>query len=517
MQNKCLWFTLFVFTVGIGLSAEAVAKPQDKKQLANLQQQIDELQAQLNRKNSKQKSPIVKADTGERVRDVGQQIVRRPARDRYEQDVALQIRLYDLSDLFAVSPNYPAVNFNEFAASQQQQYFPAITSQQRSMTSGNGGFGGGGQSGGGQGGGFGGSGVGGSGGVFNIPAKQFAAPLQEGSNMNMQAAQVTLQQLVRTIQATVKPEMWGSDSTSARIEFLGNTLLITASEEMHTQISHLLDLFREHWGKRRTVSVQTWWIRADAGVTSDLIDNETTKKIGAGVVAENRWKEFFSKAKENKTIAYSSTLTGHNNQTLHAISGKQVYLTVNAEPIETNDIQWHVKDFEELESDPSDLDADEGSISESLGFLGQQKRIVGFRPVNTFFHNGAALQVTPLATRGGNFVILDLQAKLNELVQGDRGERIAIDREKGEGEISIQLDDVDYQSCRFSSTLRCPKDQVVLAGSMTSNPSADNATPDILVFVRVSVHTIEEDQSDWKKSTMVTPPAVKPKSKAGSR
>jgi len=93
--------------------------------------------------------------------------------------------------------------------------------------------------------------------VFSIPTTQFAAPIQESQNLNMQSAQVTLDQLVGTIKETVKPEMWGKTPTSARIKFLGNTLLITATEEMHTQINHLLNLFREHWGKRRTVSVQT--------------------------------------------------------------------------------------------------------------------------------------------------------------------------------------------------------------------------------------------------------------------
>ena len=498
MRNKRLWFTLFVFTVSIGLSAQAFGKPQDEKKLAKLQQQIEQLQAQLDRSNGKQKGAETKRESSERVRDVGQQIVRRATRDRYEQDIPLQIRLYDLSDLFAVSPNYPAVNFNEFQAG--NRFFPAAPAGQRGGGQGGGGFGGG-----------------GGGGVFSIPATQFAAGLQEGGNLNMQAAQVTLEQLVKTIRATVKPEMWGKDSTSARIEFLGNTLLITASDGMHTQINQLLNLFREHWGKRRTVSVQTWWIRADSGVTSDLIDKETTKKVGAGVVAEDRWKEFFSKAKEEKKIAYASTLTGHNNQTLHAISGKEVLLTVDAEPFETNDVQWHVKDFDELAAEKLELDEDEDFVPENLGFLGQKKRIIGFRPVNTFFHNGAALQVTPLATRGGNFVILDLQAKLNELVQGDRGEKISVAKE--EGETSIQLDDLDYLSCQFSSTLRCPKNQVVLAGSMTSDPSAEGETPEILIFVRVSVHTIEEDQSDWKMSTVVTPAAAKPKAKpkAGSR
>ena len=319
----------------------------------------------------------------------------------------------------------------------------------------------------------------------------------------MQSAQVTLDQLVGTIKETVKPEMWGKTPTSARIKFLGNTLLITATEEMHTQINHLLNLFREHWGKRRTVSVQTWWIRADHGAASELIDQATSEKIGAGVVDKGRWKEFFRKAKEANSLAYSATLTGHNNQTLHAVSGKQVSLTIDADPYETNDIQWHVKDFDNLDAEPADLEADDRLVSENYGFLGQQKKIIGFRPLRARFHSGAAVQLTPLATRGGNFVILDLQAKLNELVPNDRRVKIAVDQ--GEKETSIELDNTDYQTCRFSSTLRCPKDQVVLAGSMTSKPGEDGETSEILIFVRTLVHTIAEDQSDWKKSTVVMP------------
>ena len=326
-----------------------------------------------------------------------------------------------------------------------------------------------------------------------------------------------MQQLVETIEATVKPEMWGESSTSARVKFLGNTLLITATEDMHTQINHLLNLFREHWGKRRTVSVQTWWVRSDHGVTSELVDQDTTKKIGAGVVPEDRWDEFFKAAKEAKNVTYSATLTGHNNQTLHAVSGKKISLTVDADPFEVSDSQWHVPDLDDLadfDLDPDDKD----SFTGNLGHLGRQKRIIGFRPVNQFFHDGAAVQVTPLATRGGNFVILDLQAKLNKLVRGERVERIAVEQEGKKAE--IELDDIDYLACRFSSTLRCPKDQIVLAGSMTADPTANGETPEILIFVRVSVHTIEEDQSDWKKTTVVTPAAAtdaRPKSKGSSK
>ena len=508
MRSPYLWCTTLAITMLLGVNAAVIGKPQDEQTFAELQQQVAQLQAQLKRKATKQSKSENVTESSERVRDVGRQIVRRNPR-LYEQDIDLQIRLYDLSDLFAVSPNYPAVKLDEFESG--RQLFAVSPVQQRGGGFGGGGFGGGGRGGGG---GFGG---GGSGGVFNLAPTQFGAPIQEVQNLNTHSAQVTMQQLVETIEATVKPEMWGESSTSARVKFLGNTLLITATEDMHTQINHLLNLFREHWGKRRTVSVQTWWVRSDHGVTSELVDQDTTKKIGAGVVPEDRWDEFFKAAKEAKNVTYSATLTGHNNQTLHAVSGKKISLTVDADPFEVSDSQWHVPDLDDLadfDLDPDDKD----SFTGNLGHLGRQKRIIGFRPVNQFFHDGAAVQVTPLATRGGNFVILDLQAKLNKLVRGERVERIAVEQEGKKAE--IELDDIDYLACRFSSTLRCPKDQIVLAGSMTADPTANGETPEILIFVRVSVHTIEEDQSDWKKTTVVNPAAAtdaRPKSKGSSK
>ena len=506
MPSPYLWCTTLAVTILLGMNTTVIGMPQDDKTLAELQRQVAQLQVQLKQQATKQSKLGNVAESSERVRDVGRKIVRR-TQHQYEQDIDLQIRLYDLSDLFAVSPNYPAIKLDEFETG--RQVFSVSAGQQ-----GGGGFGGGG--GGGFGGGGSGGGVGG-GGVFNLAPTQFAAPIQEVQSLNMRSAQVTMKQLVATIEETVKPEMWGESPTSARVKFLGNTLLITATEEMHTQINHLLNLFREHWGKRRTVSVQTWWIRSGHGATSELVDQDTTKKIGAGVVPEDRWNDFFKAAKEAKKVTYSATLTGHNNQTLHAVSGKQISLTVDAEPFEVNDSQWHVGDLDDLVD--LDLDPDnEDSFAGNLGLLGRQKRIVGFRPVNQFFHDGTAIQVTPLATRGGNFVILDLQAKLNKLVRGDRVERIAVEHEDKKAE--IELDDIDYLACRFSSTLRCPKDQVVLAGSMTADTTAEGETPEILIFVRVSVHTIAEDQSDWKKSTVVGPAAAanaKPKSKGSSK
>jgi len=110
MRSTNLWRAALAVAILLGMNAGAIGKPQDEQSLADLQQQVAQLQAQLRQKIIKQSKIEKTTETSERVRDVGRQIVRRNPR-LYEQDVDLQIRLYDLSDLFAVSPNYPAVKF----------------------------------------------------------------------------------------------------------------------------------------------------------------------------------------------------------------------------------------------------------------------------------------------------------------------------------------------------------------------------------------------------------------------
>ena len=361
---------------------------------------------------------------------------------------------------------------------------------------------------------MGGGGMGGGGGgvfCYSPPTTLSNMAKGESGNFNMQTAQVTLSQLVDTIKETVKPEMWKSNSTSARIKFLGNTLLITATEDMHLQINNLLNLFREHWGKRRTISIQTYWVRAGHGEAEDLLDVDATAKIGAGVVSQEKWSEFFSKARSDKKVVYSATLTGHNNQTLHALSGKHVRLTVDAEPFkDATQTHWveNLKQLPRLTGDEHPFEDDDDYVEEVDGvhLLKRSRKIIGFTPIQTTFHNGAAIQVTPLATRGGNFVILDLQAKINKLVDEKdpkKHERIFLN--ETEKRLEVELDNLDFVACRFNSTLRCPKDKVILAGSMTFDPSNVEENPEIYLFVKASVHTIEEDQSDRKQGKVVDP------------
>ena len=489
---------LFIFNLNKSAQAQPVHSPAD---ISSLQKQLLTLQHQLASIQDQQQP--VPFENNSRVKSVGSQRVKKVPETVF--DASLHIRLYDLSDLFAVSPSYPAMMPNDLALNSSM-----FSSDRRGFS----------RSGIGQGGGVGGgAGMGGmgGGGVFSIPPEPPRTapqpkrlpqpqPKQEAASLNTRSAQVSMDQLVNTVKETVEPEMWGSGRDDAKVQFLGNTLLITATEDMHTQINNLLNLFREHWGKRRTITIQTYWIRAGAADAADLLDQKSTNEVGAGVVNASKWDKFIESAKEEKRFAYSAALTGHNNQTLHALSGQQRQLTLDAIPFETTSAQAWFENIDDMEPFGGSMDEDE-----DLDYFNRTRKIVGFRPVRQSFHNGAAIQVTPLATRGGNFVILDVHAKANELTSEKEKKPSVFVHINETEKAEVELDHGNYVSYRLNTTVRCPKEQIVLAGGMTYDPSANEEHPNLYLFVKASVHTITEDESDWVDTSVKLPENSKPR------
>ncbi len=471
LRSLCLISATMICIVAL-MTPQVQAQPGNSKpaDIEQLQSQLAELQSKIESMNQQDQNE--NSIDNDRVRSVGSQRTKRTMEP--VQEYALHIRLYDLSDLFAVSPHYPAVMPNDIAISSG-----VFNPQQGQMMNG-----------GGQGGGY----SGGSGGVFSIPSSPTPPTRQEAASISMKATQVSMDQMVETIKQTVEPDMWGTSRDQAKVQFLGNTLLITATESMHSQINNLLNLFREHWGKRRTVSIQTYLIRAGSAEAAELLDEKSTE-LGAGVVNPEKWKAFLESAKTEKRFAYTATLTGHNNQTLHALSGQQRQLVLDAEPFLTTSAATYFDSLEDVGPFGEEGDSDDGG----MGFLKRTRQVVGFRPVRKSFHNGTVIQVTPLATRGGNFVILDLHAKVNELVkpepEAQKPTMFATINETQTAE--IELDQANFVTYQLSTTVRCPKDQVILAGGMTYDPNAGEDVPNLYLFVKTSVHTITEDKSDW--------------------
>ncbi|MEL7499958.1 MAG: hypothetical protein AAFN77_20310 [Planctomycetota bacterium] len=446
---------LMITALAIGFAEPTFAQPvqgnDDQAALKRLQQELQQLQNRMSQKRSSQSS--------DRVRSVGDQSIKRYAQPLVEE--VLQIRLYDLSDLFVVSPSYPAP-------------YPLTMPHDRAMA-----FAGSAQVGQGQGGGgFGGAG---GGGVFRLPPrpptanpKQFAGNVGEVSD-----AQVTIPRLTQAIKKTVAPTKWGDGDADAKLEMLGNTLLITATDDMHAQINSLLNLFREHWGKRRTISVQTFWIEGNILDANELVDQESQEQLGAGIVTKDDFETYLKEAHNDSRIVFSATLTGHNNQTLHTFSGRKVAKTIDGEMI-TN----RTKSYDE-----------EGELTD------RGIEVIGFKPIQAALYEGPIFQTTPLATRGGNYVILDLHAQLNSMATHAKASTTTIAAGGNANIPELKLDVAEQSIARFSTTLRCPKNQVVLAGSMTA--SKDDEKQNLLIFVKTLIHTIEEDESDWFESQNV--------------
>lgn len=431
---------LLPFCLSFFVSAANVYGQPDE--LVQLEQQLEQIQKRIAEKKNSQNDSF-----GQRARAVGRQ--RLPSPPVQHVDDTLVIRFYDLSDLFSVSPQYPATIPKDFhgARTANEEIFE---SAKGAMTGG--GFGGGG------------------GGVFSVPPTPMQ---QQAQSLSLSAARVSVEGLIEAIKKTVAPDDWGDDNDEASINVLGNTLLISANDSMHEQIANLLNLIREHWGKLKTVSVQAFWIKSTAAEIEELLDDKEANRV-SGKVADAKWKLFFKKSNEENRIAYSASLSGHNGQTLHTVSGRRQYLVVDANPVFAT----------------TRLQDDDGDRKMRV-----EKTVVGMHPVRNSFQQGAALQISPLCTRGGNFVILDLQTRVNELLEQDDESTPTrvVGRSKSGDEISVPLDHGDYVSYRLSTTIRCPKDEVILAGGMTYDSSSEAEQTNLYFFVRSGIHTIEED------------------------
>ena len=422
-------------------------------ELGQLQNQLQDLQSRIEsmKRENHDDDPF-----GQRVRSVGRKRATPPPPP---EDEALFVRFYDLSDVFSVAPQYPARATDE-VFHPHGYLFPA---SQDSAQASSGGFGGGG------------------GGVFSLPPTM----QQQAQNLSLSSALVSVENLIDSIQAAVNPDDWDESGGECTVSILGNTLLISATSNMHDQIADLLNLLREHWGKLKTVSVDAYWIRATASEVKKLI-GETEDNRPVGKVDSKLWNSFYTTAVSEKRLAYSASMTGHNGQTLNTVSGKQRNLVTGARPFYTTTSRTEVGEAPDHE----------GMIESGTW---HERTVTGWSPVTTSIQEGVAIQVSPLATRGGNFVVLDLHTRVVELSDVAEAPKLTVSNlVKAQQSVSVDLDRRgDCLPFRLITTLRCPKDAVILAGGMThASPTAGEDEPNLYVFVKTRIHTIEEDQSD---------------------
>lgn len=414
-----------------------------------------ELQAQLEEIQEKLRAAARSNDPNSKVTELGSS----RARQREEDIPRLVIRLYDLSDLFAVAPPYVAKDGGELDRDASEVF--AGDGPAASAAGPNGG------------------GMGGGGGLFDVPesinktlASEKGTQHQFGSKRGSGAGassgpRTSMDGLIEVITSTISQDSWDTVGGPASIASIGASLLISADGETHEKISSLFDLFRKRWGTLRTVSVRAHWLwLSEAQVSDALAADHKDAGPGApyGVLADGTWKKLLAAAAEGKKrTPYHAMLTCHNGQTVFTRAGGERLIISGVTPI--------------------------------AGKTEREQAL--YQPVVRSIQEGAALQVTPVVTRNAKYVVLDVHSRVNLF-----GEDLKPEAAKQRGlfggsttleQIVAAIDRPALQTQRLATTLRIPVGKPSLIGGMTFATDGDGPA-NLYLFVTASVQELRDDE-----------------------
>ena len=378
----------------------------DKSPPDEIRRQLERVQLALERlENSGQKN--------DRVTEIGSP--RMPLRE-----VGLVVRLYDVSDLFAVAPSYEAYRLNDLQPNAVPM-FPSLHSE--TQTSG-GGFGG----------------MGGGGGMFRVSG--YATPKTVETPPILAAVQGTrtsIDELISAITTTIAPTTWSEAGGEGSIAKLGRALLISTEVKSHEQIEALLALFRQRWKTLRTVTVRSQWLWLTDEQLAAPVPATNPEQPGLAVADEKAWENRPQKD-ERLGSGYRSVITCYNGQTVNTVSGGQSLLVTSFQATGA------------ANADP------------------KQAATVNFIPAITSVQDGVALQVTPLVSSSGKYVVLDVHSRVTKVFPAaeDKPAAAKVDnRGLTPQEVVGVINHSTVSSQRLSTTLRVPLNRNVLVGGMT--------------------------------------------------
>lgn len=442
-MRRTLAIVLGLFLAAIAAAARAQGESEQaaalKAQLAALQQQLDTLAR--------------KEAADHKFTEIGSST----SRSRADVEPRRVVRIYDISDLYAIAPSYAAQEPGDLAES-PRAIFPEVAI----AASAGAGLGGG---------GFGGGGLGGGGGMFAVPStvtrgKSAPSTLHQvtgssGASPN-ESVRTSIDNLIDTITTTIEPESWDEVGGPCTITALGASLVVSATTEMHSQIAALLDLFRKRWGSLRTVSVQAHWLWLTEDQLSAAVAEGMQLKPPApfGALSQPAWTKLLvqARAEDQKRRNYHAAITCYNGQTVSALAGSQQLVVSGLTPVVG------------------------GGDQESAAYQPQIKVI----------QDGAALQITPVVTRTSKYVVADVHSRVNLL--GQPAPRAAADEEAGDvGQVVAALDRPALQSQRLATTLRIPVDTPTLVGGMTF-AAAGAGEPNLYLFLTATVRELRDDE-----------------------
>ena len=444
----CRFINLGVAIV-LMLTSQTV-RAQENPRTRELQEQLLDIQEKL-------RVAARSSDPNSKVTELGSS----RARLREEETPRMVIRLYDLSDLFAVAPPYVAREGGELDPEANEVF--SGDGPSASATGPNGG-----------------GGMGGGGGMFNVPEtidKELAADKgtqrqfssKRGSGAGASAGpRTSMDGLIEVITTTISQDDWDTVGGPASIASIGASLLISADAETHDKISSLLDLFRKRWGTLRTVSVRAHWLwLSEAQVSDALAADLQAAGVGApyGVLSDATWKKLLAAAAEGKKrTPYHAMLTCHNGQTVFTRAGGERLIISGVTPI-----------------------AGKSDKEQAL-----------YQPIVRSIQEGAALQITPVVTRNAKFVVLDVHSRVNLFGESPQPAPVK-DRGLfgGSGttieQIIAAIDRPALQTQRLATTLRIPVGKPSLIGGMTFATDGEGPA-NLYLFVTANVQELRDDE-----------------------
>jgi len=401
-----------------------------------------------------------------------------------EEEPQFVVKIYDLSDLFALAPPYPAMHADDFGDA-QRPVFPAPAPGE--------------YSGGAM--GMGAAGMGGvGGGMFNLPGDRPAGarvprqirPQMVAGAISNDSARTSIDQLIEAITSTIAPTEWDDVGGQGSIAPLGNELLISATKDMHEQIDALLNTFRKRWGTLRTVSVQANWLWLTQNELARVLaaGEKPSEEIQAfGLVDDEAWRairEHVAAPEADRPASYHAVVTCYNGQTVHAVSGGETLAVTGMIPV-----------------------VDGGKTGP------------GYQPVVATIQTGAAIQVTPIVTISGKYVVLDVHSRVVQCAGPEAAAAEAAQANAGPEGVPLQLaaalDRPHLKNHRLATTLRLPVGRRMLIGGMTFEGQPSPGQPGLYLFVKALVQELRDEATE--RSTGTEPGAAdshqpkKPKAK----
>ena len=432
-----------VFGIILAAAPSAALSQAESEEARALRAQLEVIQKQLSDLSRKEAADHKFTEIGSST-----------SRTRAGEEAPRVVRIYDLSDLYAVAPPYPAREPTDLIDA-ARGIFPEVTVEASSQ--------------GGLGGGFG--GLGGGGGVFAVPSSVSRGKTERGTLHQVsgssgaashESVRTSVDNLIDTITTTIEPDQWDEVGGPSTITALGASLVVSAPAEIHSQITALLDLFRKQWGSLRTVSVEAHWLwLTEEQVAAAIAEGKGLHPPAPfGSLSAAAWQQLQAQARaaDQERKNYHAIVTCYNGQTVSALAGVQRLIVSGLTPV--------------------------------VG--GGEEEAAAYHPQVKAIQDGAALQITPVVTRTAKYVVADVHSRVNLL--GRAMPAAAENKDAGQvAQVVAALDRPALQSQRLSTTLRIPVDTPTLIGGMTFGEGGDGPA-NLYLFLSASVRELKDEE-----------------------